>query len=210
MSVLDCASVSSERLWTPTILQFDASSLALAGLYAATIGAVGLRLYAEAGKPTLDKNALQFWAAALAVLLILFANRLFNLQFLATLAGRCEALGGSWYYGRRPLQFALIAGLGALGLWGLFLVLRRTRAPERRMAIIGLSVAIVFIAIRAVSFHWVEAFLRIKLVGLSLNGLTEGAALGIVLLGAIRDLPALLIGRFPRATPRPSDRDYRK
>lgn len=104
MSVVDCASVSSGRLWVPTIFQFDATGLALAALYATAIASAGFRLYAEGGKARIDRSAIRFWAIALGVLVLLFANRIFNLQYLATIIGRCESFGGGLVSGKAAIS----------------------------------------------------------------------------------------------------------
>lgn len=189
MSVVDCASVSSGRLWVPTIFQFDATGLALAALYATAIASAGFRLYAEGGKARIDRSAIRFWAIALGVLVLLFANRIFNLQYLATIIGRCESFGGAWYQARRPFQLALIFVIAGLGLWGGAIAFIRSNASDRRLAALGLSAAIAFIAIRSVSYHWAEALLRIRLAGLSLNGLIEAGTIAPVIVGALRGRP---------------------
>ena len=51
-----------------------------------------------------------------------------------------------------------------------------------------MAALIAFVAARSVSFHWVDAFLRLKILGLNFNGLTEGAALAPVLFGAVRGM----------------------
>lgn len=189
MSVVDCASVSSGRLWAPTIFDFDASGLALAALYATAIASASYRLYAEGGKATFDRDAIRFWAIALGVLVLLLANRIFNLQYLATIIGRCESLGGAWYSDRRPIQLALIMTIAGLGLWGGLIVFRQSKESDRRLAALGLSAAIAFVAIRSISYHAAEALLRLRFAGLSLNGLIEAGTIAPVVVGALRGRP---------------------
>lgn len=184
MSAAACAVSSTRTLWTASIFQIDATWLALSGLYALTLVVVGFRLFKEARRPLLDRDALRFWAIVFGVVALFAVNRIFNLQFLVTLAGRCEAAGEGWYGARRPFQFALIVTFAVAGAAALALAVKRTRETDRRLVLIGLCALTVLIAARAVSFHWAEAVLAFKIAGLSLNGLAEAAALAPVLAGA--------------------------
>lgn len=196
--------------WTPVLFHFQILGWLLLAMYLATIGAAGLRLRQEATKASLNQATLAFWAVILIVLVILSVNRLFNLQALVTIAARCAAESEGWYLGRRPVQIALIVLAAAIALGVFVRAYLHRKAVDERLVLAGMAALTAFVAVRSVSFHWVDAYLRLKIFGLSFNGLTEGAALGLVLAGALLRPSSLLIPFAPRATPRPSERDYRK
>lgn len=203
----DCTGDGLTTDWAPILFHFQILGWLLFVLYLATIGATGLRLRREAMKVSFDRTALAFWAVVVIALVILCANRLFNLQAVVTIAARCAAESEGWYGERRPFQLFLVGIVAAAGFAGFVLAFLRRKTADERLVVAGMAALVAFVAARSVSFHAVDAYLGIRIFGFSFNGLTEGAALGLVLLGALSRPSALLIGRVPRATPRPSDRD---
>jgi hypothetical protein len=207
----NCTGDGLATYWAPILFQFEVSGWLLLALYFATIGAAGLRLRQEAMKASLNQGTLAFWAVIVIVLVMLSVNRLFNLQALVTIAARCAAESEGWYSERRPFQLLLVGLAAAAGLAGFVFAFLRRETADERLVVGGMAALIAFVAARSVSFHGVDAYLGTKISGLSFNGLTEGAALGLVLLGALSRPSALLIPPAPRATPRPSgncsDRD---
>jgi hypothetical protein len=155
-----------------------------------------------------QKRSLQFWTVVVTIVVLMLVNRLFNLQSLATEAARCAAAAEGWYDDRQPFQFALT--IAALVIGGLIVALVGMRRPawDERLALAGLVALVAIVAARSFSMHAVDSFLFLKISGLSFNGLTEAAALGLVLIGALRGGRRLLNEKPPRATPAPSDRDF--
>ena len=185
-----CCALKSARnlwapnLWVPSIFQVDATWIALTTLYAVALCAVGWRLYGAARRPAIDGTGLRFWAVALGVMAFLFANRLFNLQFILTLAGRFAATGEGCYESRRPVQALAIAFVSVGGLATVAFALSQIRESDWRLVVLGIAGLVAFIAARAVSFHWAEAVLGQRVAGLTLNGLAEAAAIAPVIWGA--------------------------
>lgn len=179
-----CTTVSSEKLRASSIFQIDATWIALTALYLLALAMLGRRVTAEARRPDRNNRALRFWTFGFCVFLILLFNRLFNLQFLLTLTARCAAFVDGWYGDRRPFQFALIVFLAVAG--SVFLMRAYFRRSDicERLTLLGLVALIVFGAIRALSFHWVDAALSVRLFGLTANGLLEAAALAPAFFGA--------------------------
>lgn len=184
--ISDCAADSLANQWAPILFKFQILGWMLLAAYAASAAAAGRRLAIEARRIQHDRQAMMFWAAVLILLVILFANRLFNLQALATIAARCAAESEGWYGARRPIQFLLIVAAAAVAGLVLTLALLRRKAFDERLVLAGMAALICFVAVRSVSLHWVDAYLRLKIFGLNFNGLTEGAALAPVLFGALR------------------------
>ncbi len=184
--IADCTGASWANQWAPILFHFQIFGWMLLAMYLASAGAAGWRLTIEARRARHDRMAMAFWAVVSILLITLFVNRLFNLQALATIAARCAAEGEGWYRDRRPLQVFLI-GLAALAAAaGLSIAFVRRKAFDERLVMVGMAALIAFVAARSVSFHWVDAYLRLKIFGLSFNGLIEGAALAPVLFGAAR------------------------
>lgn len=186
--IANCAGDGWANQWAPVLFQFQVLGWALLAMYLAAAGAAGTRLYVEAAKIRPDRQAMIFWASVMVLLVILFTNRLFNLQALATIAARCAAEADGWYRGRRPIQFLVIVASAAVAGLVLTLAFLRRKNWDERLALAGMAALIAFVAVRSVSFHWVDAYLRLKIFGLNFNGLTEAAALGPVLVGAVRGL----------------------
>ncbi|MEK7265876.1 MAG: hypothetical protein AAB227_07230 [Pseudomonadota bacterium] len=182
--ISDCAADSWANQWAPILFHFQLLGWLLLAAYAATAGVAGRRLFIEAGRVHQDKKAMMFWAVVALLLVILLVNRLFNLQALVTIAARCAAEAEGWYGARRPIQFFLILAASAIAGLVLALALLRRKNWDERLVLAGMAALIAFVAVRSVSFHWVDAYLRLKVFGLNFNGLTEAAALAPVFFGA--------------------------
>jgi len=183
--IADCASEDLANQWAPILFHFQILGWGLLALYLASAGAAGRRLYLEAGKVRPERAAVIFWLTVSLLLIILFFNRLFNLQALATIAARCAAEAEGWYASRRPLQMLLIVLSVSVAGLALVLATLRRRGWDERLVVFGMAALIAFVAARSVSLHWVDAYLRLKIFGLNFNGLTEAAALAPVLFGAL-------------------------
>lgn len=203
----ECAGNEWAVQWAAGVLHFRPLGWALILVYAATIGVVGRRLVSETKNASIQKQSVHFWAVVAILLVLMMVNRLFSLQSLATEAARCAAAAEGWYNVRQPFQFAFT--MAALVIGGLIVALAgmRRRSWNERLALAGLVALAAIVAARSFSMHVVDSLLFVKISGLSFNGLTEAAALALVLIGALRGKRTLLIGKAPRATPAPSDRD---
>lgn len=172
------------NFWAPILFHFQILGWALIAGYLFGVAAAGRRFVIEARHPLQDRSAMIFWAIVIIILLLLMANRLFNIQLLATLAARCAALDEGWYGERRPFQFLIILLSCAAGAGVALLVFLRRPKWDERLVLFGLIALVVFAAIRSLSFHWIDVYVRMKIFGLNFNGLTEGAALAPVLFGS--------------------------
>jgi hypothetical protein len=136
---------------------------------------------------TEDRERLFWWFAA-AILLLLAINKQLDLQSLLTSVARCMAMNQGWYEDRRGVQVRFVwavLGAGALGIVALGFLLRSTFA-RTGLAVLGLGLVCVFVAIRAASFHHVDTLIEGRWFGLRLNWLLEMSGPLIVLLASVR------------------------
>jgi hypothetical protein len=138
-----------------------------------------------------------FWGAAGVILFFLGINKQLDLQTWFTEVGRDISKSGGWYENRRMVQFYFIAGLAVLGLSAAigFYFLTRKSLKKNWLPLLGLSFVVVFVIIRAASFHHMDQLLGKKLAGLKLNWILELTGLVMILVGAI---PQILHSRFSR------------
>ncbi len=150
------------------------------GVYAAGV-ALAARNAAAArrtGVPT------SFWYALTAMLLALGLNKQLDLQSWFGQTGRDMAIAQGWYESRRVVQAVFIALLCA-GAAGVLLWARRQWAGlwrEYRWVFAGVTLLLVFIVIRAASFHHIDEF-----IGIDVGVTTFGRALelaGVAWIGA--------------------------
>jgi hypothetical protein len=102
-----------------------------------------------------------FWRVTAVLLVVLGINELLDLHTLLTTLGRAHAKTNGWYEERRSVQYAFLAGLGAVGVFaavGLLWLSRRTHVAVR-VALVGLISIGLFILLRAASFHHLDALL---------------------------------------------------
>jgi hypothetical protein len=125
-----------------------------------------------------------FWLVLTVALLALGLNKQLDLQSWFGQTGRDLAKAQGWYESRRAVQavFIVLLGVGAVALlvWA-----RRQWAglwSEYRWVFGGLTLLLVFIVIRAASFHHIDEF-----IGIDVGVTTFGRALelaGVVVIGA--------------------------
>ena len=129
-----------------------------------------------------------FWIG-LSVLLILMAfNKQLDLQSLLTTAARCHARDAGWYDERRIVQLRFILALFVVAGLGGAVVLWLMRHSLRRLWLVltGLGLLVVFVLMRASSFHHMDMFIDARLAGLRMNWIFEMGALGLIVIGAQR------------------------
>ncbi|MFM1822214.1 MAG: hypothetical protein RI967_480 [Planctomycetota bacterium] len=136
----------------------------------------------------------RFWVALAGALLLLAFNKQLDLQIAVTRLARDFAKEGGWYRERKTLQVALSAAalLAATGAFAW--VAWRLRAARARVwpALAGLALLAAYVALRLVSLHAVDAWLRAGPI--PARDLAEPFALALVLAGALRR-PRAVAGR---------------
>lgn len=129
-----------------------------------------------------------FWLLLTGFLLLLGINKQLDLQSALTEFGRRLAREQGWYDRRQEVQalfLALIAAVGLVAL-GAFGWLARAAPRSRLLALPGLAFLIVFILIRASSFHQVDQLIGLRLGGLKWNWILELGGIGCVGLAALQ------------------------
>jgi hypothetical protein len=127
-----------------------------------------------------------FWKWASLCLLLLGLNKQLDLQTLLIDVARQWARAGGWYQHRRLFQAIFILGLALAGIAGVCKLAREFRSSGRAVkgAIFGLSLTLLFVLIRAASFHHVDQILRFELLGARAHFLLETFGIAIVALSA--------------------------
>lgn len=125
--------------------------------------------------PLKEKREQAFWWLATSLMAFLAVNKQIDLQSLLTAVARCAALDQGWYEDRQAVQRGFIIGLIAGGVAGILLAsfLLQGTFARTGLALIGLTCVSVFVGIRAVSFHQVDALIGMWVLGLRMNWLLE-------------------------------------
>ncbi|MGN6386576.1 MAG: hypothetical protein ACTHMT_10080 [Verrucomicrobiota bacterium] len=147
----------------------------------------GLLAFRAAWKVRHEPGKLRvFWSSLTLVLILLGINKQLDLQTWLTITARRLAVWEGWYGKRRALQFAfiiLVTISGVVGFkWMWSLVQDQTR--EMWWALAGLFFLMVFVVIRAASFHHVDQFLKYDIGGFRLNWIFELGGICMVARGA--------------------------
>lgn len=137
-------------------------------------------------EPWLEVTEKRLWWCLLLGLVALGVNKQLDLQTAFTELGRIVAHAQGWYEDRRRVQMAFIAAWSVLGLtlcavlvWVSFGVPRPTL-----MALWGAVFLVVFVGIRAASFHHVDAFINLSWFDVKVNVMIENGALALLTAGA--------------------------
>lgn len=132
---------------------------------------------------TAFRNEHWFWRALLMGLVLLGINKQLDLQSALTEVGRILAEEQGWYDDRRQVQAAFIAGVFIMGLTLFALTLNLTwGAPVATLwALLGSTGLVLFVIIRATSFHHVDAVLGHRFAGFRINWLLEMGALLVII-----------------------------
>lgn len=109
--------------------------------------------------------ARKFWFCISLLVFGLGINKQLDLQTWLTEFGRDMAMLHGWYSYRRMVQFGFIAGLMVLGLLCALGMARWARLADQYAvrAAIGLAILLVFVLMRATSFHHLDRLLGIEL-----------------------------------------------
>lgn len=173
------------EVWSSRLYEFSLWGYALLALYIVVALAAARKLARLARAPVLDRGALIVWTGVFFVLVALLFGRVFSLDILLALAGRCAALDEGWYADRRGWQGVVVlvialvgAGLAALAIW-------MRKAADERMALTGAAMLLAFTAARSVSLHQIDAVLGATILGFRFNGVVEAAGLALVFAAAL-------------------------
>lgn len=127
------------------------------------------------------------WWSIAVLLIALGINKQLDLQSWFTQVGRDMARAEGWYDVRGFVQIGFIVVMvvgGVIGAAWLFR-LARHHAICVRTALIGLSLLLTFIAVRAASFHHVDRLIGTTILGFRFNWIFELGGIAIIAASAI-------------------------
>lgn len=128
------------------------------------------------------KGERRFWLVLTLVMVFLCINKQLDLQTLLTDAGRVEAKLHGWYAERHKYQVFFILVLAAASIVAVMILLRgasRASGPVRG-AIVGLALLLLFVLVRASSFHKVDLFINQRIGSLRANHVMELGGIALV------------------------------
>ena len=129
--------------------------------------------------PTRERR---FWLLLTGVMAFLGLNKQLDLQTLFTDIGRFEARAHGWYEQRHEYQVAFIGAAAILVLVVIVTLLRRARGASGpvRGAVVGLGLLLLFVLVRASSFHKVDWLITRDFGGFRANHVMELGGIAIV------------------------------
>lgn len=175
--------------WTPSI--GDPSVMGWLTVFAYLIAAVfAYRVYLKSHlifRRHWRERQQRLWLIIAIILAALCVNKQLDLQTLLTDIGRYIFLAFGFYEFRRIFQ-VLFIGLVFFG--GLVVVLKmfliyRDVLRHHYLAISGLCLLMVFVIIRAASFHLVDTLINYRILGLRMNWVLELSGVGLILANAL-------------------------
>ena len=140
----------------------------------------------------------RFWLVVFLLMLALGINKQLDLQSLITEMGRYYAARDGWLEYKRYVQVGVIISILAVAAVSLsfFFIRMRQLLRINWLAIAGLTCLLVFIISRATSFHHMDIFIGVSILGARVNWIMELGGLAAIALSA------LLIGNESKDTAR--------
>ena len=126
------------------------------------------------------------WRSISALFLALGLNKQLDLQTAFTEAGRVIAHIQGWYAQRELVQIAFIAStaLTCVVAVAILLIWARQAPTSTWAALIGTTLVLGYVMIRAASFHHMDRFIGQRILGLRWNWILEIGGIGLVLLAS--------------------------
>jgi len=126
-----------------------------------------------------------FWLALTTLMILLGINKQLDLQSLLTVTARRILTASGLYAGRRTYQVAFIGAVGATCavLLGISAWASRRSLRHRGVAMVGMAFVLGYVAIRAASFHHVDALIGSRLGGLKWNWIFELGGILVIIAG---------------------------
>jgi hypothetical protein len=134
-----------------------------------------------------QRSMKRIWLLIAITMLVLGINKQLDLQTLVIQKVRRQAYIHGWYADRRRYQMDFITAISVVGLIvtiGLSVWLRRV-LRRLALAIAGVGMLVLFVVIRATSFHYVDRALSLG-ERVHLNWIIELCGIGLVALAAVQ------------------------
>jgi hypothetical protein len=132
----------------------------------------------------------RIWFSVALLMVFLCINKQLDLQSLITDVGRALANREGWYAQRRIVQRWFVLAVAIAGTVTLAVLAWRLRAffRERILLLVGLTLLLTFIVIRAASFHHVDVLIMSRVFGLRINWILELGGIALIALGTARSI----------------------
>jgi hypothetical protein len=168
--------------WTPRIGDPTIGGWVTVVLYLLAAGSCWISAQ-KLGPKDIGSNECRAWRAISVLFLALGINKQLDIQTALTEAGRVLAHYQGWFEQRRSVQLAFIALVAMICLIAAITLLLWTRSAPipTRLALIGTTIVLGFVLIRAASFHHVDRFIGQKILGLRWNWVLEMSGISLVL-----------------------------
>jgi len=163
--------------WLTVALYFFAAFLALRVMVSSEILFVGDN----------EKLQKQFWLFVTLILLFLGINKQLDLQSLLTAIGRYSAHRDGWYENRRFISTVVIVAILSILSIAMMLFIHRMKPilKTNLPAIIGLCFLLLFVIIRATSFHHMGLLVSKKIWGIRMYLALEQIGILAIIFSAI-------------------------
>ena len=127
-----------------------------------------------------------FWSILTVIMFALGINKQLDLQTYMTTIGKYYARRDGWYQHRAIFQYSFIKFIFVLSFSSLALLIFYLRDTfiDNILAILGICLLLGFIAIRASSFHHVDAFISSSIFSVRMNWIMELSAIFLISLSA--------------------------
>ena len=128
-----------------------------------------------------------FWLVIALTMIFLGINKQLDLQSLFTAIGKYYAYRDGWYQHRRGIQVAVIAGIivSMFMVMLLFMYHVKTILKSNWLAIVGLFFLLMFVIIRATSFHQIDILINTYIYGIRMNWILELSGITAIALSAL-------------------------
>ncbi|GAA6167713.1 hypothetical protein [Sessilibacter corallicola] len=184
--------------WHPTIGDPTPAGWLTVGLYLFS-ALLALVITLNSHKVFFDEQNRQkaFWFIASLVLLFLSVNKQLDLQTLFTELARAVAIEQGWYKERKIIQKLFILGIFVLSIiLSIYLIyFFRKSLKYNLVAILGISLVLTFVIIRATSFHASDVLINYRLFNLKMNWILECSGIVLIIINEIS-----LLSRFKTNT----------
>lgn len=170
----------NETRWRPTI--GDPGFMGWFTVFAYALGAIlALRAWLKSND--------RIWLAVALGMAALCVNKQLDLQSLFTDIGRIASYHEGWYERRREFQkWFVLAAIAGAGVFSILFVWRfNAFCVGHKLLTAGVLFLLTFIVVRAISFHHVDSFLKVKLLGVKMNWALELGGIFLVILAAVRN-----------------------
>lgn len=127
------------------------------------------------------------WLGFFLAFLFLGINKQLDLQTMFTAAGRNLARQQGWYAERRKYQeiFIAVLILASVMMLFTFALMFRLVGTAERLALMGAVVILIFVLVRASSFHHMDILICSRQFGVKMDWILEWSGIAIVFFAAL-------------------------